>query len=717
MPAATLCELCQSISFHDLPPFPDDSYIRTLSGYEHLQEAIHREKDPLIPEPLGFHHHPDLEGLRRASAAGCELCRQVEIQADRLLGDVAEEKAWIAGYPEVRARPTDPSFDLWVTKRGQGGDGFWVVTKSASMPEKELYIVATFGFCSENGELSADLQPGGGSVVQRLTSTLDGPLALALPGRPIVGPPDDNTLDRVAGWVKACDSHKNCLGQESVLPTRLIDLGGPGPESVVKVVETEEGTRGTYTALSYCWGTMTNPHATTRSLLGSNRKGMEVSSLPRTFRDAITMTRRLGVQYIWIDSLCICQDDLKDWERESARMASVYSNAYVTIAATGGPDASHGLFFDRPEQSYLRVALKPTATTNNTGGDALVFPLLKSKEFIRVYRVNMVGEPLADRAWAFQERLLSKRILHFASDQISFECLEGTVMEDGLRMLSRYFHAHPGKGAAERSIIESQRGKEAKPGSYQRAVVEWWYSLLRTYGDRKLTFPSDKFPALSGVANIYAGLLDDEYVAGIWRKTLIEGLCWQSLSCTSVEEYRAPSWSWASVDGTTATGFISRHRDVATVVDHLVEIDGDNPFGRVKDAWLKIRAPLTPLTLSEKTGPTGHMCLRTPHGDAVGQVGGFDTIDRKYSVSADLVKTMELYVLVLVAIYGGDSDVEDDGAGDISVYSCLIVAPAGEGEVQGSGLGAMKRVGWILYAPENFEPGELDASTRTITLI
>lgn len=157
MPAAKLCELCQSIPFGDLPPFPEDSYYVTLSGYEHLQEAIHREMHEPIPEPLGFHHHPDLESLRRASAAGCELCCQVEIQAECLLMDVAAQAEWYAEYPEIKEPSGDPSFDLWVTKRSGGGDGLWVLAKSASEPEGVLFVVATFGFCSEDGRFVGSL--------------------------------------------------------------------------------------------------------------------------------------------------------------------------------------------------------------------------------------------------------------------------------------------------------------------------------------------------------------------------------------------------------------------------------------------------------------------------------------------------------------------------------------------------------------------------------
>lgn len=159
MSAATLCELCRSIPFQDLPPFPEDSYSVTLSGYKHIQEAMHRSMHEPIPEPLGFHHHPDLESLRRASAAGCELCCQIEIQADCLLGDFATRKEWYAGYPEVRKPAADSSFDLWLTKRSGTGDGFWVVAKSAANPKGFLHIIATFGFCSEDSKFVGPLGP------------------------------------------------------------------------------------------------------------------------------------------------------------------------------------------------------------------------------------------------------------------------------------------------------------------------------------------------------------------------------------------------------------------------------------------------------------------------------------------------------------------------------------------------------------------------------
>jgi hypothetical protein len=460
------------------------------------------------------------------------------------------------------------------------------------------------------------------------------------------------------------------------------------------------------------------------SSLASRKLGMNVDHLPRTFQDAITMTRRLGVRYIWIDSLCICQDDMQDWERESARMAAVYSNSYLTIAATGSSDSAGGLFFDRPEKRYYRADFNPTESDNkaNSASDAvdsvsmLIFPLPTAREVLRSFRIDMENEPLSARGWAFQERVLSRRVLHFASDQVCLECLEGTVYEDGLRLPERYSCTQSAAAAAAAAAV-SQNLDGITASQRKDAEMAAWHSLLRQYGTRKLTVPSDKFPALSGIAKVYADLLDDEYVAGIWKKSMIEGLCWQGLGCKAFEDgYRAPSWSWASVDGTAATGFYHAHRDVATVLDYHVEVDGDNPFGRIKDAWIKVEAALIPLFLSAETGPTGHICLETGGNRGEASICKFDTIDGNYSVSAELVRQMPLFALVLAGLVGEGHKSKTNPDTDIKIqfYMCLVVTPAGE---DGSRLGSMKRVGWVFLSPDDSEPGALHSSRAVVTLV
>jgi hypothetical protein len=531
------------------------------------------------------------------------------------------------------------------------------------------------------------------------------------------GPPDDKVLDHVVRWVETCNSHKKCTANDCSLPTRVIDVGSPDAETMIKLVEVEEGAKGRYIALSYCWGTVSNRFTTSRSSLIARKSGINLSDLPRTFQDAVAMTRRLGVRYLWIDSLCICQDDDKDWERESARMAAVYSNAYLTLASTGKPNSSGGLFFDRPPRTYLRAPFK---SASNVDGHVQIFPLQKAKEIIKDYRIKMKSEPLAERAWAFQERVLARRVLHFASDQICLECLEGTIYEDGLRLPERYFSIYNLKELTEVTNAKDGIGALRHRGyDVTDSLLGEWNSVVWEYGSRKLTFPSDKLPALAGVAKVYSELLDDKYVAGLWRKSMLKGLFWQSLHCTAVEVYRGPSWSWVSVDGIPAMGYLEKHHDLATILDYHVEIDGDNPFGRVKNAWIKIEAPLVPVFLSEKKGPTGHMCVTTQRGadgDERAEYCNFDTIDRNYSVSAEVVQEMKLFTLVLaITIEGPENEVDPDGK--VKYYKSLIVTPASEVEAETTSLVPMKRVGWMSQVAQYFGPGELNASRATVTLI
>ncbi|KAL2270739.1 hypothetical protein VTJ83DRAFT_110 [Remersonia thermophila] len=746
-PDANLCSLCRSIPFHDLPPFPDASLTRTSTGKRYLQKLFRRESrgDAPIPDPFGVRHHRDLASLRAASAAGCELCREIERFADGVLADMADVERWYSNYPELTPAPPDPSFELWVTRRGgmqretkpHGGcgdavaDGFWVSTLSKSQASLSVYNVAAFGYCVDGDSH---------------------PLAADFRGRPILGTPvDDGLLDRVAGWVRECDERHDCrVADGAALPTRLLDLGGPAgsASSGVRLVEPAPGDRGRYAALSYCWGTDSNPYVTTRAALESRKSpgGIDVDALPSTFRDAIALARRLGIRYLWVDSLCICQDDIHDWERESARMAAVYSNAYLTVAATGSKDSNGGLFFPRPRRPYFRVGYEAAANGGSAAGGSassspagmLIFPLDLQKEADRDKSITMHDEPLAERGWAFQERVLSPRVLHFASDQASFECIRGTVYEDGLRLPRRFNHVDHGKPGAAAAAAGGATPSEAPMRAPERSrhAIGQWYRIQGEYSRRKLTFARDKFPALSGIASLFAARLSVDggggYLAGLWRgEHMIESLCWQTPGARACDHassdggYLAPSWSWAAVDGYAASGFYHQHRDVARVLDGGVDVDGENPFGRVLDAWLRIEAPIVPLALSDAVqGPTGNMFLAMAPRGETGEVfcsyADFDTLDHSYHAMAETVRKMRLFALVmagLLPVSWSEPEAESDVAA--SDYFCLIVTPVeGEGECAREGTPEkVKRVGYIFYPSKALTPDVLERSTRTLTFV
>lgn len=335
---------------------------------------------------------------------------------------------------------------------------------------------------------------------------------------------------------------------------------------------------------------------TTKATLEDRESCIMVSCLPQTHRDAVQLTRELGVRYLWIDSICIIQDDTEDWERESARMVSIYANSYLTIAASNGSDSHQGIFTEILPRRYVPIDLK----LGDYHGQALAFscPLQEEASCVehygngmhdptRVRYITLPKEPLSGRGWTLQERVLSHRTLVYSHYQTFFECSEGYRGEDGLFLKTRFETIH------EKSDKRNTSSKEEK--------LQSWYRLLQLYGKRSLSRASDTLPAISGLAAIFATRLDDQYVAGLWRSDMIRGLCWSWYSyCRRRREYRAPSWSWASVDTFVDGDFNSTFHELATILEVDITPKGANPYGEVLEGKIRISAPLKRLYPPEK---------------------------------------------------------------------------------------------------------------------
>ncbi len=275
-----------------------------------------------------------------------------------------------------------------------------------------------------------------------LTLTLvDGPLGSIFPGRVVddqIG--DETRLIRAEKWIQACgQTHQDCTVQSPPLPTRVIDVGEDRTSGVVRLVENSSATAsGRYVALSHCWGRSNLP-TTTKENRKQRLESISLQEMSKSFAEAIAVTRFLGLRYIWIDSLCIVQNDFEDWEAEAAKMHLVYSNAFLTVSITGAKDGSVGCFPGLANKKYAKL---PYAGKGCMSGDIYATALPPVKEADTDRYIIMGTEPLSDRGWCFQERVLSRRILHFASDQMYFECLNGFLGEDGLRIPTRYLTIH-----------------------------------------------------------------------------------------------------------------------------------------------------------------------------------------------------------------------------------------------------------------------------------
>jgi hypothetical protein len=327
-----------------------------------------------------------------------------------------------------------------------------------------------------------------------------------------------------------------------------------------------------------------------------------ISDLPKTHQDAIKLTQYLGIRYLWIDGICICQDDEKDWERESVKMVSIYRNAYLTISASSAKDSSQGLFGERPAREYVELDY----ISGGLRGQAFAFALPLEEEVNRSLTICMFKEPLSNRAWTLQERAGSSRTVIYGTPQLFFECNKGFKGEDGLSVNDRFESIRK----LEQKYEEVEQGDtDGKIPGNKLDLLRSWQKLVGLYKERQLTYASDKLPAISGLANVFAKWLDDEYVAGLWRSQLIEGLLWRGDPGKQAQQYRSPSWSWASTDGSIGLyipqSYWKSYTALAKVLDVYVDLKGANPYGEVLDASIKIQAPIERLYLTTK-GPDPH---------------------------------------------------------------------------------------------------------------
>ncbi|KAJ9424474.1 heterokaryon incompatibility protein-domain-containing protein [Fusarium oxysporum] len=298
-----------------------------------------------------------------------------------------------------------------------------------------------------------------------------------------------------------------CGTAVNTLPSRVIDLGEgdntwhaltPKP---IRLLEPSRGTVGIYMTLSHRWSS-TDHITTTSNNIKEHRKVIPWQNLSRTFREAIAICREMGVRYLWIDSLCIVQNDEADWQRESRLMGDVYRNSVCTIACHIRDNENNG-FLHRVFRKNM-VILR--------GENERVFGLSLPSQFSRAI---VHDSAISWRGWF--NRVMSL-------DTKRYEFLEGT----------------PGLGS---KIIT--RSSPLQDIGEWRQIVEW-------YSRCALTRPKDRLPALAGLASIIQRRFSDDYLAGLWGFTFIEDLCWVAADGTETKKPpspRAPSWSWASLDG------------------------------------------------------------------------------------------------------------------------------------------------------------------------
>jgi hypothetical protein len=388
--------------------------------------------------------------------------------------------------------------------------------------------------------------------------------------------------------------HKVCakyFNAEECIPSRVLDLQCFSDSGDLRLYESQ-GETEPYATLSHCWGTAQMLMTTQKATLNSRKERIHFDDLPRSFQDAVIITRGLKIRYLWIDSICIVQDSIEDWAEQSAHMARIYKSALVTLAFTDYKDAYQPILRDRPvlpnckmgdemPNIYLR-SIYPRV-------DHSASPHEPSKILTEPHAILGNSSCLGSRAWAFQERLLSRRVLNYTRDQLIWECRE---------CIKREANVFAGKSYMNLPDVESKK----------KDVYRFWFGVVEYFSKCALTFSRDIFPALSGIASEVNSLLNDTYIAGMWKSDLRAALLWKPAEYgTVVSEYRAPSWSWASLSGDIKydilrEGYLGEDqiqnlphdRDIRILAHHVHQVTSDS-LGMIDEASLKIRGYCAPV--------------------------------------------------------------------------------------------------------------------------
>ncbi|PSN74029.1 HET-domain-containing protein [Corynespora cassiicola Philippines] len=350
----------------------------------------------------------------------------------------------------------------------------------------------------------------------------------AIPVKPLTtgDTSSDISLRRVRNWIQECLSQHKCSSWDTVtppLPTRVLDIS-----SDLVYLALGGGRREPYACLSHQWGSE-HPLRTTKSNLDCFETYIDWDDLSKVYQDAITFLRRLGIDYLWIDSLCIVSDDEQDCDREVLNMPSIYKNTFITLAATSARGGSMGMFSQTP------VYIDNSSSSSSSSSVHFRHPLHHFHHY-----ASPALFPLLDRGWVYQERLLSPRVLHFCPEELAWECRSSSHCEC-------HAAAHLAPSSAQPKIRHEKAIRTPEAG----LAAERWRAVVAEYTALKLTRRADRLVALAGVAEDFAAHQQKAYVFGLWRESLVLDLLWR---CVEYPQRgggvgRAPSWSWACRDG------------------------------------------------------------------------------------------------------------------------------------------------------------------------
>ncbi|TGO68116.1 hypothetical protein BOTNAR_0030g00390 [Botryotinia narcissicola] len=478
------------------------------------------------------------------------------------------------------------------------------------------------------------------------------------------------TMGRVKSWLSTCaNSHTKCRkifskgGDDQYepethwFPDRLLKITRDDSEpgycdiSARLVVRSDPadflpGWMGLeYASLSHSWGPSPDPSAPlggragevlTESNLALWRVDVPLDDLPLTFRHAIIVCVALGFQYIWIDSLCIIQDSLEDWQEQSAMMRDVYKFAWLNIAALSTSSDYEGFINEYRDPraefgfrtSFASILGHDLGQKNDDNDDCLLLSGVARLlwNFTSDIPGNTVSNaPLYTRAWVYQERNLARRTLAFSKNSVYWACdehsggeqpewsgVEGSSLRRTLHFVRETATLNP---PSEEHLLRVLK-------DFERT----WQSTVAAYTRCKLTKSIDKLIAISSIAQELGAMMPLKYLAGLYDFNVVHQLTWVNVDGRTTPprkrvgdpEYVAPSWSWASVEAPihnytiTASGVSPKYEEtpglkqfaLANAIVADVALETEYLFGLVKAGWVRLRGRLNRVKAAYKRAPS-----------------------------------------------------------------------------------------------------------------
>ena len=575
-----LCDPCQVLA----------TAIRATSSTSTIEPSTSKLGDVWTKAPgsdnlILTDHHGDYQALVQ-SGHTCQLCHLLSTSWYGARG------RQVRGYLKYRVQrgKLDHAFSLWTQKIDICPNG--CCTELVS----EFQRLRTFELFRkrEDAEIASKLDDNAFVTKNDRSSVFGREVSLR----------SDSALctKMILQWLRICRlKHPDCSREHvTFLPKRVIDVRPPSGGDDCRLFEPGFQEYSPYVALSHCWGGR-SLFCTTRSNYQTHKQCLRLDDFPKTFRDAVLLTRALNFRYLWIDALCIIQGDPDDWENAADFVGAYYRNAVLTISAMRAPDYNAGLF-------HLRKSVAAELNTGASSGTSSKQLFVREAYFPSPSTTTRITGPVSERAWVLQERLLSPAVLHFSKREIIWECRTQTIYEHGS-------YAKPQDYETKLLLTtgELNRSNRSTPGwrMPRKDRFKEWYKLVQIYSAKKLTRNDDRLPAIAGLATRFHSMCHTPYLAGLWEEDVMRGLLWSTTDQEPptdgiVEDpstWHTPSWSWAStrrpVNYNIQLGDCLEKGSTkysSTAIIHRADVDKSNPqsFGHVFGGCLEITGILRP---------------------------------------------------------------------------------------------------------------------------